>query len=348
MGFKIVVMGGSFNPPTLAHKIIMQAAIDHIGAEMGIFVPVSHAYLKRKLRKSGCRICFSEEERLKMLNLMCADDKRLSSSDMEYGSFTVVTYDMLGKLQKRYPEAELYFLSGADKKKIIMDWGTKGDFLEKYHLIIVGRDGADLRKIFLEEPELLARQEAFVFLPQPEGIDHISSTEVRKRMNTGEGLQGFVQTEVIGMLDGISEKDFPEEIDRFTEEYDFMSNTFPAPFVWEGLSWKTAENAFQASKFCSLDKRKEMALMSVAKAKQRGSVITASAKWEEKKVEIMEDILRAKFSQNPDLKEKLIGTGNKILSNGNNGKDLFWGIDRYSFCGENHLGKLLMKIREEG
>lgn len=347
MAFKIVVMGGSFNPPTLAHKIIMQSAVDCIDAQMGIFVPVSHAYLKRKLRKDGGRICFSEEDRMKMLNIMCADDKRLSASDMEYGSFMVVTYDTLGKLQKRYPEAELYFLSGADKKKIIMDWAAKGDFLEKYHLIIVGRDGVDFERDFLEESELLDRRESFVFLQQPEGIDHISSTAVRKRMNLGESLEGFVQTEVMEMLDGISEKDFPEEIERFTEEYDFLSNICLSPFIWEGITWKTAENAFQASKFSSPDRRKEIALMSADKAKQRGNIISVSKEWEDEKVEIMESILRAKFSQNPDLEEKLIGTGDKILINGNNGKDLFWGIDRYSFCGENHLGKILMKIREE-
>ena len=138
-----------------------------------------------------------------------------------------------------------------------MDWAAKGDFLEKYHLIIVGRDGVDFERDFLEESELLDRRESFVFLQQPEGIDHISSTAVRKRMNLGESLEGFVQTEVMEMLDGISEKDFPEEIERFIEEYDFLSNTCLSPFIWEGIAWKTAENAFQASKFSSPDRRKE-------------------------------------------------------------------------------------------
>ena len=42
-GQKIVVMGGSFNPPTVAHFKLMKAAIDAIDAGIGFFVPVSDA-----------------------------------------------------------------------------------------------------------------------------------------------------------------------------------------------------------------------------------------------------------------------------------------------------------------
>lgn len=43
---KIVIMGGSFNPPTLAHYMLMKYAINAINAECGYFVPVSDAYLR--------------------------------------------------------------------------------------------------------------------------------------------------------------------------------------------------------------------------------------------------------------------------------------------------------------
>ena len=45
---RIVVMGGSFNPPTLAHYRLMKEAIVTLNADIGFFVPVSDAYLKRK------------------------------------------------------------------------------------------------------------------------------------------------------------------------------------------------------------------------------------------------------------------------------------------------------------
>lgn len=44
---RIVVLGGSFNPPTIAHLRLMEAAMEAVGAEKGIFVPVGEAYLKR-------------------------------------------------------------------------------------------------------------------------------------------------------------------------------------------------------------------------------------------------------------------------------------------------------------
>ncbi len=45
--------------------------------------------------------------------------------------------------------------------------------------------------------------------------------------------------------------------------------------------------------------------------------------------------------------KKLADTGNSILINGNNKQETFWGVDLYSWEGENNLGKLLMKIREK-
>lgn len=45
-------MGGSFNPPTLAHYRLMKEAIDALDADIGFFVPVSDAYLRRKMHHS--------------------------------------------------------------------------------------------------------------------------------------------------------------------------------------------------------------------------------------------------------------------------------------------------------
>lgn len=64
--------------------------------------------------------------------------------------------------------------------------------------------------------------------------------------------------------------------------------------------------------------------------------------WEDVKLEIMEAILYLKFTQNPDLKEKLLETKGHIEER-NDWYDVFWGT--YNGEGENHLGKLLMKIR---
>ncbi len=72
---RIVVMGGSFNPPTVAHFKLMKAAIDAIDASIGFFVPVSDAYLKRKMRRSHPPVILPSELRIKMLHAMCTDSR---------------------------------------------------------------------------------------------------------------------------------------------------------------------------------------------------------------------------------------------------------------------------------
>ena len=47
----------------------------------------------------------------------------------------------------------------------------------------------------------------------------------------------------------------------------------------------------------------------------------------------------------PELKQKLLETGNTELVEGNTWGDTFWGV--YNVEGENILGRLLMKVREE-
>ncbi len=69
--------------------------------------------------------------------------------------------------------------------------------------------------------------------------------------------------------------------------------------------------------------------------------------WEQVKVQLMEEIVRAKFTQNADLAQMLLATGNRLIQEGNTWHDVFWGVDQKTEKGENHLGKILMKIREE-
>ena len=74
---KAVVMGGSFNPPTLAHYMLMKEALDALEADFGFFVPVSDAYLKRKMRDSHPPVVLSPDLRVRMEEWSCVR-KRLA------------------------------------------------------------------------------------------------------------------------------------------------------------------------------------------------------------------------------------------------------------------------------
>ena len=67
--------------------------------------------------------------------------------------------------------------------------------------------------------------------------------------------------------------------------------------------------------------------------------------WDSVKTNWMYEICKAKFSQNEELKSKLLSTGTEYLEEGNTWGDEVWGT--VNGVGENRLGKILMKIREE-
>lgn len=67
--------------------------------------------------------------------------------------------------------------------------------------------------------------------------------------------------------------------------------------------------------------------------------------WEEIKDEVMLQVLRMKFSQNPEIAKELLATGDAILIEHTRNDD-YW-ADGGDGSGKNKLGLLLMQVREE-
>lgn len=314
-------MGGSFNPPTLAHYTLMLEAIDRLDADKGIFVPVSDAYLRRKMRHSHPPVVLSPDMRISMLRSMCTDG-RMSVCEKEVGTVEARTIPTLMELQEENPDAELYFLMGADKLGLLIHLTEKREFLRNYKVVMYERDVTGIVSKLKENEVLSQYPGRIVILPQPEGTYSISSSIIRERILSGESCRDMLCPGVWDLLKEYSADDFPDMIDRFKGEYDFLSNRFPCQVVWQGQRYSNAEAAFQSSK-CADETESEASSLN-----------------------IMEAVLIAKFEQNPDLMKRLIDTGNAILINGNSKKETFWGIDLYSWKGENNLGIILMAIRE--
>lgn len=343
---KIVVMGGSFNPPTLAHGLLMKEAINALGADKGIFVPVSDAYLRRKMRRTHPPMIFSPEMRIRMLESICSDH-RMMVSDKEIGTIEARTLPTLLALQKDYPDAEIYFLMGADKLDLLQLLDERHHFLDKFKVVLFSREQADVEARLRENVILCSRLNRIKVLPQPAGTVLISSSAVRERLLNGESYDNLVCKEVATLLRAFSAEDFPDIIDRFNGAFEYLSNRYTCKFNWEGLSYSNAEAAFQSSKCRDTHTRRFFSTVSANKAAKRGKELVPPEGWEEKQTEIMTSILIAKFSQNPELYNRLVATGNSLLINGNQNRETFWGVDLYSWTGENNLGKILMKIRNQ-
>jgi len=141
-------------------------------------------------------------------------------------------------------------------------------------------------------------------------------------------------------------------IDKLDGPFAFMSNFEPAKVVIGGLLFDTIEHGFQAAKsFDPEDWEKIQACATPGQAKRMGRKVTLRPDWEEAKIPVMEELLRQKFS-NPKFKEMLEETRGLQIIEGNKWHDNFWGDCECKKCvkkpGQNNLGKLLMKIREEG
>ena len=137
----------------------------------------------------------------------------------------------------------------------------------------------------------------------------------------------------------------PDSIERFAGPHRFLSNFYPAPLVWEGRYFPTAEHAYQAAKCRRSDEAwKIQEAPGPGVAKRLGRKIELRADWDEVKERVMLEIVRAKF-ENADLRRRLIATGNAELIEGNYWGDRFWGVCRGT--GENRLGKILMRVRTE-
>lgn len=134
-------------------------------------------------------------------------------------------------------------------------------------------------------------------------------------------------------------------INRFRGSHFFLSNFYFCFVNLDGELYPSVEHAYQAAK--TLNKSKRFTIQTAkdpATAKRLGRRVSHRRDWKEVKLSVMEGLLKQKFSDG-ELRQRLINTGNEEIIEGNTWGDTFWGVCNGK--GENQLGKLLMKIREE-
>ena len=106
-----------------------------------------------------------------------------------------------------------------------------------------------------------------------------------------------------------------ESIDEFRGKYFFLSNFYPAPVEYQGYRFENNEAAFQAAK--GPERMRDFCGLNPQSAKRLGRRIELRSDWEEVKFDVMYQVCRAKFLQNPELAKMLIETGDAELVEGN-------------------------------
>jgi len=135
-------------------------------------------------------------------------------------------------------------------------------------------------------------------------------------------------------------------IDNFHEEYSFLSNFYPSEVKFDRVVYPTVEHAYQAAKTINITEQNIILKQETpGRAKRAGQNVHLREDWDYIRFAVMEDLVRQKFKNHVELKNKLIETNSNELVEGNTWGDTYWGVCRG--VGENNLGLILMKVREE-
>jgi N-glycosidase YbiA len=135
------------------------------------------------------------------------------------------------------------------------------------------------------------------------------------------------------------------------QPYGCFSNFSPHGIQIQGTYWSTVEHYYQAQKFVGgVDAVIIPVIHAAATPEQAAALGRCSTRqlrpdWQVVKTQVMREAILKKFLTHADIREILLNTGNEILVE-NSPTDYFWGCGAKT-TGQNHLGKILMNVREE-
>lgn len=139
---------------------------------------------------------------------------------------------------------------------------------------------------------------------------------------------------------------YKDAINSFSGSNRFLSNFWKCQVLFDGIIYPSSEHAYVAAKTLDWALREEIRLCPTAgKVKRLGRKLVIRDDWETVKLDIMYAIVKDKFTRSLALATKLLATAQLELVEGNTWGDTVWGV--CNGVGENHLGKILMRVREE-
>ena len=174
---RLGILGGTFDPPHIAHLVMADQACGQLNLARVLFVPAGQP--PHKLDRAFSPV----EHRVAMIQLAIAGDARfrLSRVDLDRPG-PHYTSEMLALLRAVHPQAELYLLIGSDALRDLLTWHDPARVIAQARLAVMRRPGAepDLSVLEAALPGIAARMD-WVDAPW---LD-VSSTDIQRRVQAG-------------------------------------------------------------------------------------------------------------------------------------------------------------------
>ena len=190
---RIGIFGGSFDPVHAGHLALARRALEAVPLDRVLFAPAADSPFKVG------RMNAPAEDRLAMLELAIAGEPRfgICRADLDRGGVSY-TVDLVADVRAAHPDAELFFLLGADSLAGLHRWRRAAELVAMCRFVGFGRPGFRLDPDALGfDPATNARLAAdFV----PDFAEPASSTEVRARLAAGEDVSSLLPSPVAAYI----------------------------------------------------------------------------------------------------------------------------------------------------
>lgn len=183
-------MGGTFDPPHIAHLKMAKRALDYLKLDEVRFVPTGRVYYKDSSAASAA-------DRLEMVRLLIEGCPEFSadSTEVDNAEEYSYSYKTLEAMKNKNPHDELVFIMGGDSLDYIDTWKNPQRIFDCCRVAAIPRPGYTADAILKKKQELENAYKARIELVPMDAID-ISSTMLRKRICDGADLHGLVTDSV--------------------------------------------------------------------------------------------------------------------------------------------------------
>ncbi|MBN1780710.1 nicotinate-nucleotide adenylyltransferase [bacterium] len=138
---RIGLFGGTFDPVHTGHMIIASLLCSDLPLDLLIFIPTAFPPHKRESR------LLDPEHRIEMLKRAINGKPEFKWSEIENRNEVCYTIDTVRQFRRKYPDASLYLIIGADSLADLHTWMHPDQLLQEINIVVVSRPGIDLKAI---------------------------------------------------------------------------------------------------------------------------------------------------------------------------------------------------------